>query len=55
MQNFNKKLKPAIHHKHFKYHSALLFYYVVYLNKTTFFGVFENIIGGFSILHPKMR
>jgi hypothetical protein len=27
-------------------------FYVVFLNKTTFFGVFENIIGGFSILHP---
>jgi len=22
MQNFNKKFNPAIHHKHFKYHSG---------------------------------
>ena len=35
--------------------STLWFFYVVFLNKTTFFGVFENIIGGFSFLHPKMR
>jgi hypothetical protein len=35
--------------------SALLTFPVVFLKKTTFLGVFENIIGCFSILQPKMR
>jgi hypothetical protein len=34
---------------------TLLTFPVVFLKKTTFLGVFENIIGCFSILQPKMR
>jgi hypothetical protein len=38
-----------------KYILSLLTFPVVFLKKTTFLGVFENIIGCFSILQPKMR
>jgi hypothetical protein len=35
--------------------NTLLIFPVVFLKITTFLGVFENIIGCFSILQPKTR